>query len=166
MRSLRWLGGFALAAASLAVACSGTDAPAPTEPTPVASVPEERPVAAAPSISPGTVQNTTTEVQRPAAPQQWEPGQSIVVRGSISKIPWQHLIAPPPGKVVDYLDLEDGGQTVIYVDKTPPCRGLVEVEGVVLELRGRSKRPGGQPGKVDETYSELQIDVARYRCVP
>jgi hypothetical protein len=95
----------------------------------------------------------------------WIPGEPVVARGRISNTPWQHLIGHVAGKQADYFDLEDGGQTVVYLAKPISCPGLVEVAGTVKEVRGSSKRPGGPDTKVDDSYGELHIDVDSHRCL-
>ena len=96
----------------------------------------------------------------------WKPGATITVRGRVSQIIWQHIMTGVEGKKSAYFDLdgEKSQQTVVYWKDPPTCNGTIEVTGKVLEVRGGSKRPGGAT-KVDESYSELQIDVEHARCV-
>jgi hypothetical protein len=82
--------------------------------------------------------------------------------GTKSNRPMLQLMVSVPGKLAEYLDLDGGGQTVIYVEKFPHCPGLMEVEGVVMEVTGPASQPAGQ---ADTPYSELHIDVSRYRCL-
>lgn len=136
--------------------------------SPVATVPP--PDYAAEPGRPRTITLSSPESTAPAEPAQpprpaWEPGQVVRVLGTISNTPWQHLVAHIPGKLVEYLDLEDGGQTVIYIDKSPHCPGMVEVEGVVMEVQGSTKRPGGPRNAQEESFSELHINVSRMRCL-
>ena len=95
----------------------------------------------------------------------WIPGKAVVVRGRVSDTPWQHLMGHVEGKQAVYFDLEDGGQTVVYVAIPIECPGAVQVEGEVLEVRGAAKRPGGPETKVDDSYAERHIDVRDHRCL-
>jgi hypothetical protein len=69
------------------------------------------------------------------------------------------------GKEEHDFDLEGGGMTVIHAASLPACDGVLELRGTIVELRGPAKRPGHGPTKVDETYTEMHVDVARARCV-
>jgi len=94
------------------------------------------------------------------------PGAPISLRGRISERPWQHLIDLIPGKTAAYFDLEGGKeQTVVYWVAAPTCPGDVIVEGTVHEVRGGSKRPGGDGAtKAPADYRELHVDVDSVRC--
>jgi hypothetical protein len=76
-------------------------------------------------------------------------------------------MASVPGKLAEYLDLDGGGQTVMYVQRFPRCPGSIEVEGVVMEVLGPTRRPAGPSfgGDPEQPHSELHIDVSRYRCL-
>lgn len=94
------------------------------------------------------------------------PGAPITLRGRISERPWQHLMDHLPGKTTAYFDLEGGKeQTVVYWVAPPTCPGDVIVEGTVHEVRGGSKRPGGDgETKAPADYRELHVDVDSVRC--
>lgn len=118
----------------------------------------------APAVS--AIASATASATAPAPASAWEPGQVVVARGRVSTTPWQHVMSGVAGKKSAYLDLEGGKrQTVIYWVEPPKCSAEVEVTGRVLEVRGDSKRPGGQPTKSDDTWRELHIDVDSARCV-
>jgi len=97
----------------------------------------------------------------------WKPGATVTVQGRVATVIWQHLVKAVPGKQAAYFDLEEEGsrQTVVYWKDPPTCDGLIEVTGTVIEVRGAPKRPGAKPSLADESYSELQIDVATARCL-
>jgi hypothetical protein len=93
-------------------------------------------------------------------------GERITLRGRPSSVIHQHMMTSVPGKTLAYLDLRAGAeQTVIYWKEIPKCSGDVQVTGKVIELRGPKQRPGQLPSKVDETYSERQLDVDTARCL-
>ncbi|MHB8874749.1 MAG: hypothetical protein ACYC8T_13755 [Myxococcaceae bacterium] len=87
-------------------------------------------------------------------------GAEVVVEGKLAQIPWQHLIHPPPGKSPLYVDLDGGGQIVAYVPKGEPCLSRVRLTGKVVEVSGRSKRPGSK-----ERFTERSLDVTRIECL-
>lgn len=95
-------------------------------------------------------------------------GQQVIVYGTLTDEVHQHMVQPPPEhQKIAYLRPDSGGQMVIYLAKeVAPCRGALKLSGRVLELRGPSKRPGGPPSKVDETYVEHQLQVENSLCLP
>ncbi len=89
-------------------------------------------------------------------------GNDISLIGSISNTPWQHLIeiTETYGNI-EYLDLEDGNQIVIYSKKLIKCERKVRITGKVIEVTGKSKRPGDTS---EEVYTEYQIIVDDWEC--
>jgi hypothetical protein len=152
-----------------ATACTPSDGNAPTSSTPIATVSLPPAGTASPASEPTEPPaGSSTPAAPPTATAKapWVPGKPITARGKISNTPWQHLVGHVDGKQPEYFDLEgDAGQTIIYVAKRPTCPGTIEVQGLVYEVRGPSKHPG-KPTKVDDSYGELHIDVASYRCLP
>jgi len=66
----------------------------------------------------------------------------ISLIGTISTTPWQHLIKiSETHEIIDYLDLEDGEQIVIYSRIPIKCEKKVQITGKVIEVTGKSKRP-------------------------
>lgn len=90
-------------------------------------------------------------------------GEEITLTGNISKIPWQHLIQFVSDRVhINYFDLENGEQIVIYSRKPITCRGKMKINGEVILTKGSSKRPQ----KIDvETYQEYQLLVDSWECI-
>ncbi len=142
--------------------CSSSSTGAATQPPPP-TVPIAA-TQAGPTTTAPPPGNTTAAGPAPSRGA-WIPGKAIVARGRVSNTPWQHLVGDVPGKSPEYFDLEEGGQTVVYLPKPITCPGLVDVEGTVKEVRGTPKRPGGPETKVDDSYGELHIDVTAHRCL-
>ena len=89
-------------------------------------------------------------------------GNEISIIGTISITPWQHLIDfNEEYSNIGYLDLEDGNQIVIYSRKMIKCEKKIKIEGKVIEVSGRSKRPGDTS---EEVYREYQIIVEDWEC--
>ncbi len=89
-------------------------------------------------------------------------GEKITLSGNISKIPWQHLIQFISDRDnINYFDLENGEQIVIYSREPITCRGRMKINGEVILTKGSSKRPQ----KIDETYQEYQLLVDSWECI-
>lgn len=90
-------------------------------------------------------------------------GEKITLTGKISKIPWQHLIKfINDGDHINYFDLDNGEQIVIYSREPITCRGKMKINGEVILTKGSSKRP--QKIK-DDTYQEYQLLVDSWECL-
>ncbi len=87
-------------------------------------------------------------------------GKKVEIEGRVSEIPWQHLIKTDTGKEAVYIDLDDGYQIVAYIEGETNCAGRLRLEGTVIEVVGRSKRPGS-----DERFVEYQLDVSDWECI-
>ncbi|HEB32437.1 MAG TPA: hypothetical protein ENI15_16450 [Spirochaetes bacterium] len=86
-------------------------------------------------------------------------GKRIVLEGRISTMPWQHMIDDNPDyRYMEYFDVGED-QLVIYSKEKIDCGGLVRLEGSVIQIEGKSKRPGS-----DEVYREMQITVEGWEC--
>lgn len=137
------------------LACSTRqEAPAPDPVS--ASAPARRPDPAAPASVPTSAPAVPLRTRDSLSA--WV-GRSIQLQGTPARIPHQHLIERIPGKAIEYLDLEDGAQLVVYAKDVPPCPGEVLVEGVLLRVEGAGKAAGS--GRV----VELQLDASAWRCV-
>ena len=87
----------------------------------------------------------------------------IIIRGRISDEPWHHLVGffedyPYPY----YFELEDGFQIIVYTKEEIDTKNLVEVEGKVIDVKGRSKRPFDSD---EEVYSEYHLLIKKIRAV-
>jgi hypothetical protein len=91
------------------------------------------------------------------------PAKETTVCGRISKEINQHLVAASKKEAV-YFDVEGGDQIVAYVSHPIDCKDRVELTGTMIEVRGPEKRPR-KPTKVDDSYSERQMDVSSWRCL-
>ena len=94
-----------------------------------------------------------------------KPGEAATIRGRVAKIIAAHMMIGVKGKRPTYFDLEGGGQIVVYAVGELPADTLLELKGTVLEARGPPKKPGQRPSKVDDTYSEEQLDVESFRAI-
>lgn len=86
--------------------------------------------------------------------------KQIKIRGRISSIPWQHTIASiQQYPFIEYFDLEDGFQTIIYSKEKINSQNILEITGKVIEVKGRSKRPTNEE---HDEYTEYHIIVQRF----
>ena len=89
--------------------------------------------------------------------------KEITIKGIISTIPWQHTIGSiKEFSYIEYFDLEDSFQTVIYSKSELPKGKLLEIKGTVTEIKGRSKRPKDEQ---NENYREYHIIVREFKEV-
>ncbi|MEW5740587.1 MAG: hypothetical protein AB1938_16785 [Myxococcota bacterium] len=87
-------------------------------------------------------------------------GQTVCVRARLAVEIHQHLVSTVEGKKAQYVDVEAGGQYVAHAAEKLECEGTLELTARVVEVRGRSKRPGKQQDVV-----ELALDVQAWRCL-
>jgi len=88
-------------------------------------------------------------------------GRRVILEGTLSDIPWQHLIdIPDSHPEISYLNTDGGGQTVLYSKDSMKCSRRVQIKGTVVEVQGKSKRPGSK-----EQYREFQIIVDAWNCI-
>ncbi len=89
--------------------------------------------------------------------------ENITLLGNISKIPWQHLIQFFDDRPnINYFDLDNGEQIVIYSREPITCTGSMKISGKVILTTGGSKRPQ----KIQtETYEEYQLLVDTWECI-
>ena len=88
----------------------------------------------------------------------------ITIEGTVSNIPWQHLIGIfEDYPFSEYFDLENNQQIVIYT-KTQILRRNIKIKttGKMIKLTGESKKPG----KIDDTtYYEYQMLVDNWEYI-
>ena len=89
-------------------------------------------------------------------------GKEVTFIGIRSKIPWQHLIQFfSDRKHIDYLDLDNGEQIVIYSREPITCRAKMRITGELIVTKGKSKRLGAEE---NDTYIEYQLLVDSWTC--
>lgn len=89
-------------------------------------------------------------MQDPIHPNQSNAGTTITITGSISDMPWQHMIdARASSSDVRYVDLDDGVQVVVYFPRGAPYAGRLAITGEVIAVSGTSKRPGSTTEHVE-----------------
>ena len=83
--------------------------------------------------------------------------KKIKVKGSISDLPWQHLIhQPETHPVINYFDV-GRLQIVIYSKEEISYKGLINVFGTIIKIVGKSKRP-----EIVKRHWEYQMIVDKW----
>lgn len=87
-------------------------------------------------------------------------GNKIVIVGTVSETPWQHMVDPRPSHPhATYFDM-GSGQIVVYSKEPIGCAGTVRVTGTVIRLEGSSKDP-----RRKETCTEYHVLADSWECV-
>ena len=87
----------------------------------------------------------------------------VIIVGKIATEIWQHLttiIDSHPQ--MNYFDIKDGHQIVIYAKDSVSCEGKIELVGKLIEVENRHKDPRS---KISDKYSEFQLIVDSWKCL-
>ena len=90
-------------------------------------------------------------------------GKNIKMIGKIAEAIWQHLttfIDSHP--FMNYFDLDDGYQIVIYTKDSIPCKEKIEIIGKLIKVEGKRKNPRS---KINDEYFEYQLIVDSWKCL-
>lgn len=87
-------------------------------------------------------------------------GKRIIIMGTVSNTPWQHMIDPRPSHPHEtYFDM-GSSQIIVYSREPIECGGTVRITGTVIMLEGSSKDP-----RRKETCSEYQVLADSWECL-
>ena len=87
-------------------------------------------------------------------------GKRIVIVGTVSGTPWQHMVDPRPSHPHEtYFDM-GRGQIVVYSKEPVSCAGTVRIAGTVIRLEGSSRDPQRK-----ETGTEYQVLADSWECL-
>jgi hypothetical protein len=87
-------------------------------------------------------------------------GEKVVIVGTISDTPWQHMVAPRASHPHEaYFDM-GSGQIVVYSKEPIECGGTVRIAGAVIMLEGSSKDP-----RRKETCTEYHVLADSWECL-
>ena len=84
-------------------------------------------------------------------------GEKVKIIGKLAKEIWQHLttfIDSHP--FMNYFDLDDGYQIVIYTKDSISCKERIEIIGELIKVEGKRKNPRS---KIYDEYFEYQLLV-------
>ena len=89
--------------------------------------------------------------------------KTVKIIGTIAKAIWQHLtqfVHSHP--YLNYFDLEDEYQIVIYSKDSMSCEGKIEIIGKLIKLESTRKNPRS---KINEEYFEYQMLVDSWKYI-
>ncbi len=90
-------------------------------------------------------------------------GKTVKIIGKLSKVIWQHLTAfIDSHPYMNYFDLEDDYQIVLYSTDSILCEEKLEVKGELIKTEGSRKNPRS---KVNDKYFEYQLLVDSWKCL-
>ncbi|MFX0039176.1 MAG: hypothetical protein ACFFCY_06570 [Promethearchaeota archaeon] len=90
-------------------------------------------------------------------------GKAVSIIGKLSNVIWQHLTAfIDSHPYMNYFDLKDGYQIVIYSTDSILCENQLEVNGKLIKTEGSRKNPRS---KVNDEYFEYQLLVNSWKCL-
>jgi hypothetical protein len=89
--------------------------------------------------------------------------KKVKIVGEIGKAIWQHLttyIDSHP--YMNYFDLSDGHQIVIYTKEDFSCKEKIELIGKIIKVDSQHKNPRS---KISDKFSEYQLITDSWRCI-
>ncbi|MBY8986829.1 MAG: hypothetical protein KGD61_00115 [Candidatus Lokiarchaeota archaeon] len=90
-------------------------------------------------------------------------GNKVKIKGKIAKEIWQHLVlSVKEHPFMEYIDLDEDHQIVVYSKGKIECEGNFEMIGELLKAKGESKNPRAKIH--DDIYFEYQLIVETWKC--
>ncbi|KKN49672.1 hypothetical protein LCGC14_0640410 [marine sediment metagenome] len=90
-------------------------------------------------------------------------GKRVKIKGKIAENIWQHMTTIVNSHMnMEYFDLDDDPQIVIYSKGPISCKGTIELTGKVIKLEGKSKNP---KYKINDEFYEFQMIVDSWKCI-
>jgi hypothetical protein len=89
--------------------------------------------------------------------------KKVKIVGEMGKAIWQHLttyIESHP--FMNYFDLQDGHQIVIYTKEEIICKEKIELKGKIIKVESQHKNPRS---KISDRFSEYQLITDSWKCV-
>ncbi len=91
-------------------------------------------------------------------------GKIVKIKGKVATAIWQHLIIQADGYPnMNYIDLDENYQIVVYTKSQITCENDLEMIGEVLKVKGGSKDPRSKIH--DDIYFEFQFTADSWKCV-
>ncbi len=89
--------------------------------------------------------------------------KKVVIIGEIAEAIWQHLTTIVDSHpFMNYFDLSDGYQIIIYTKDQISCNDKIEVIGKLIKVESRHKDPRS---KISDKFSEFQLITDSWKCV-
>ena len=88
--------------------------------------------------------------------------KEVKIIGKIAQEIWQHITSfVESHPYMNYFDLEDGHQIVIYTKDEISCKEKLEVTGQLIKVESKHKNPRS---KIFDKYFEYQLLVDSWKC--
>ncbi len=89
-------------------------------------------------------------------------GKTVKIIGILAKEIWQHLtVFIDSHPYMNYFDLHDGYQIVIYTKDSISCADKIEIIGKLIKTESKRKNPRS---KIHDEYFEYQLLVDSWKC--
>ena len=90
-------------------------------------------------------------------------GNIVKVKGRISKVIWQHMTAfINSHSHMNYFDLDDSYQIIVYTKDEISCYGQIEITGKVTKLESDYNNP---EVKISDKFTEYHIIADSWKCI-
>ena len=90
-------------------------------------------------------------------------GEKITLIGRVSNVMWQHFnvnIQDYPH--INYMDLDDTHQIVVYSKEPIICKNIIELSGEVIKIDTKNNDP---KSKIHDGFVEYQLIVDSWKCL-
>jgi len=90
-------------------------------------------------------------------------GKEVKIIGKIAEEIWQHITTfVESHPYMNYFDLDDGHQIVIYTKDDVSCEEKLETTGKLIKVESKHKNPRS---KITDKYFEYQLLVDSWKCI-
>lgn len=90
-------------------------------------------------------------------------GKVVKIRGKVAKEIWQHMTTIINSHDnMEYFDMDENYQIVVYSKDLISRRGTVELTGEVIKIEGKHKNP---KSKIHDDFYEFQLIVDSWKEV-
>jgi len=90
-------------------------------------------------------------------------GKKVKIIGKIAEEIWQHLTTfVESHPYMNYFDLDDGHQIVIYTKDEISCKEKLQTIGKLIKVESKHKNPRS---KISDKYFEYQLLVDSWNCI-
>jgi len=90
-------------------------------------------------------------------------GKEVKIIGKIAEEIWQHItMFAESHPYMNYFDLDDGHQIVIYTKESISCKEKLETRGKLIKVESKHKNPRS---KITDKYFEYQLLVDSWKCI-
>lgn len=90
-------------------------------------------------------------------------GKKVKIIGKLAEEIWQHITTfVESHPYMNYFDLDDGHQIVIYTKDEISCKGKLETTGKLIKVESKHKNPRS---KITDKYFEYQLLVDSWKCI-